>query len=60
MKNEHSPKRYADGAEPSDPVRRAQNAWFEENREAIASINLFIEQRGLLASKLRYRPYREL
>jgi antitoxin CcdA len=30
--------------------------WLEENREAIASINSFIEEHGLLASKLRYRP----
>jgi post-segregation antitoxin (ccd killing protein) len=32
---------------------------FEENREAIASINSFIERHGLLASRLRYRPGRE-
>lgn len=30
--------------------------WVEDNREAIASINSFIDQHGLLASKLRYRP----
>ncbi len=30
--------------------------WLEENREAIASINSFIDRHGLLASKLRYRP----
>jgi antitoxin CcdA len=30
--------------------------WLEENQEAIASINSFIDRRGLLASKLRYRP----
>jgi len=29
--------------------------WLEENREAIASINEFIDRHGLLASKLRYR-----
>jgi antitoxin CcdA len=29
--------------------------WLEENREAIASINKFIDRHGLLASKLRYR-----
>jgi antitoxin CcdA len=33
-----------------------QKRWLEENREAIASINSFIEQHGLLANKLRYRP----
>jgi len=33
--------------------------WLEENREAIASINTFIERNGLLASRLRYRPGRE-
>ncbi len=30
--------------------------WREENREAIASINAFIERHGLLAGKLRFRP----
>ena len=30
--------------------------WLEDNREAIASINSFLDQHGLLASKLRYRP----
>jgi antitoxin CcdA len=30
--------------------------WLEENQEAIASINSFIDRHGLLASKLRYRP----
>ena len=29
--------------------------WLEENREAIASLNEFIDRHGLLASKLRYR-----
>jgi antitoxin CcdA len=33
--------------------------WLNENREAIASINAFIDRRGLLASRLRYRPDRE-
>ena len=33
-----------------------EKRWLEDNREAIASINSFIEQHGLLASKLRYRP----
>ena len=33
-----------------------EKRWLEENREAIASINSFIEQHGLLANKLRYRP----
>jgi antitoxin CcdA len=30
--------------------------WLDENREAIASINSFIDRHGLLANKLRYRP----
>jgi post-segregation antitoxin (ccd killing protein) len=30
--------------------------WLAENRDAIASINAFIEQHGLLADRLRYRP----
>jgi antitoxin CcdA len=30
--------------------------WLEDNREAIESINSFIDRHGLLASKLRYRP----
>jgi len=33
-----------------------ERRWLEENREAIASINTFIERNGLLASRLRYRP----
>jgi antitoxin CcdA len=32
-----------------------EKRWLDENREAIASINSFIDQHGLLASKLRYR-----
>ena len=33
-----------------------ERRWLEENQEAIASINSFIDRHGLLASKLRYRP----
>jgi antitoxin CcdA len=33
-----------------------EKRWLEENREAIASINQFIDRHGLLASKLRFRP----
>jgi len=33
-----------------------ERRWREDNRDAIASINSFIEQHGLLAAKLRYRP----
>jgi antitoxin CcdA len=33
-----------------------EKRWLEDNREAIASINAFIDRHGLLASKLRYRP----
>jgi antitoxin CcdA len=29
--------------------------WLEENQEAIASINSFIDRHGLLAGKLRFR-----
>ena len=29
--------------------------WLEENRGAIESINTFLDQHGLLASRLRYR-----
>jgi antitoxin CcdA len=36
-----------------------QRRWLEENREAIASINSFIDQHGLLAARLRYRPQPE-
>jgi antitoxin CcdA len=36
-----------------------ERRWLEENREAIASINAFIDTHGLLASRLRYRPERE-
>jgi antitoxin CcdA len=33
-----------------------EKRWLEDNKDAIASINSFIEQHGLLAAKLRYRP----
>jgi antitoxin CcdA len=33
-----------------------EDRWLEENRAAIASINSFVERRGLLSSRLRYRP----
>jgi antitoxin CcdA len=33
-----------------------EKRWLEENRDAIASINSFIERHGLLAGRLRYRP----
>ena len=33
-----------------------ERRWLEENQEAIASINAFLDSHGLLASKLRYRP----
>jgi len=33
-----------------------EKRWLEDNKDAIASINSFIEQDGLLAAKLRYRP----
>jgi len=36
-----------------------EKRWLQENSAAIASINDFIEQHGLLASRLRYRPERE-
>jgi antitoxin CcdA len=36
-----------------------QRRWLEDNREAIASINSFIDQHGLLAGRLRYRPQPE-
>jgi antitoxin CcdA len=36
-----------------------EKRWLEENREAIASMNAFIEKHGLLASRLRYRADRE-
>jgi antitoxin CcdA len=32
-----------------------EKRWLEENREAIDSINSFIDRHGLLASRLRYR-----
>jgi antitoxin CcdA len=36
-----------------------EKRWLAENGAAIESINNFIEEHGLLASKLRYRPERE-
>lgn len=36
-----------------------EKRWREESKEAIASINAFIDRHALLSSKLRYRPDRE-
>jgi antitoxin CcdA len=36
-----------------------EKRWLQENSAAIDSINNFIEQHGLLASRLRYRPERK-
>jgi hypothetical protein len=33
-----------------------QKRWKEENRDAIESINSFIDRHGLLADRLRLRP----
>ena len=33
-----------------------EKRWLEENQQAIASINAFLDRHGLLAGKLRYRP----
>jgi antitoxin CcdA len=32
-----------------------ERRWLEENRDAFASINSFIDRHGLLSSRLRYR-----
>jgi antitoxin CcdA len=36
-----------------------EKRWLEENRDAIASINAFMDQHGLASSRLRYRPDRD-
>ncbi len=36
-----------------------EKRWLDENRQAIESINDFIDRHGLLANRLRYRPGRE-
>jgi antitoxin CcdA len=36
-----------------------ERRWLDENRQAIDSINAFIDRHGLVASRLRYRPERE-
>jgi antitoxin CcdA len=36
-----------------------EKRWLEDNREAISSINSFIDRHGLLASRLRYRSQPE-
>jgi post-segregation antitoxin (ccd killing protein) len=38
------------------PEKPGDARWFVENREAVLSINAFLETHGLLANKLRYRP----
>jgi antitoxin CcdA len=43
---------------PQRGLTEQERRWLEENREAIASINPFIERHGLLADRLRYRPNR--
>jgi Post-segregation antitoxin CcdA len=37
-------------------MKREAKRWFTENRDAVMSINSFLERHGLLASKLRYGP----
>jgi post-segregation antitoxin (ccd killing protein) len=34
----------------------AEGRWLEENKDAIASINSFIDRHRILAGKFRYRP----
>lgn len=36
-----------------------EKQWLEENRDAVASINSFIDRHGLLADRLRLRPENE-
>ena len=36
-----------------------EKQWLQDNREAIDSINSFIDRHGLLASRLRYRAQSE-
>jgi antitoxin CcdA len=36
-----------------------EQRWLQENRDAIASINEFIDRHGLLADRLRLRPEHE-
>ena len=36
-----------------------EKRWLEENREAINSINNFLDRHGLLGTRLRYRPGQE-
>jgi hypothetical protein len=40
---------------PQHVISEQERRWLEENREAIASINAFIERHGLLADRLRLR-----
>jgi post-segregation antitoxin (ccd killing protein) len=42
-----------------DLVRAEQEKqWLQENRDAISSINAFVDRHGLLADRLRMRPGR--
>jgi antitoxin CcdA len=36
-----------------------EKRWLQENRDAISSINAFIDRHGLLADRLRLRPEHE-
>jgi antitoxin CcdA len=36
-----------------------EKRWLQENRDAISSINAFIDHHGLLADRLRLRPEHE-
>jgi post-segregation antitoxin (ccd killing protein) len=33
-----------------------ERRWLQENRDAISSINAFVDRHGLLADRLRMRP----
>lgn len=41
--------------DPQRMLTDQERRWLEENREAIASINAFVERHGLTADRLRYR-----
>jgi post-segregation antitoxin (ccd killing protein) len=45
----------AESPKPAPPTE-TEKQWIAENREAIASINVFVERHGLLAARLRCRP----
>jgi hypothetical protein len=53
---DRSKRSVSDPTWPSGKSTEEQARWSKENRQALESINAFIDRHGLLANRLRVRP----